>query len=121
MLERLSKVEREERVYNEMKKGTIEVFKVDYNTGNYLSNIKIGIYNDNKKLIKEGYTNNNGKFEINNLNIGNNLTIFLDAEILKIYYVFLVWTSLFWINSQSLIFPLKICCISSPVNTGDIL
>ena len=40
--------------------------------------------------------------------MGNNLTIFLDAEILKIYYVFLVWTSLFWVNSQSLIFPLKI-------------
>lgn len=65
-----NKIDSEVNIYNEMKKGSVKILKVDYLTSEYLANIKIGIYDKNKELIKEVYTDNDGKLEIDNINVG---------------------------------------------------
>ena len=55
---------------NYLKKGTLELSKVDYLTGDLLPNAEFEIYTINDELLFVGKTDSNGKLKVENLKIG---------------------------------------------------
>ena len=57
-------------IKNYLAKGVLEFTKVDKETGEYLPNTLIGIYNNQDELIYQGYTNDKGKIILEGIPIG---------------------------------------------------
>lgn len=57
-------------IVNYLKKGTLELLKVDANTGKAMSNVEFEIYNENDELIHQGKTNSDGLLIIDSIPIG---------------------------------------------------
>ena len=51
--------------------GTLEFFKIDVETGEFLPNVLIEVYNEEENLIYQGRTDLNGQIRIENLPYGN--------------------------------------------------
>ena len=58
-------------IKNYLAKGVLEFTKIDSETGEFLPNTKVGIYNNKDELIYEGYTNENGKIILEGIPVGN--------------------------------------------------
>ena len=64
-------VETKITINNYLKKGSVTITKVSSLTGNPLENAKIGIFNENDKLIYSALTDSEGKIILNDLPIGS--------------------------------------------------
>ena len=64
-------VEAKITINNYLKKGNVTITKVSSLTGNPLENAKIGIFNENDKLIYSALTDSEGKIILNDLPIGS--------------------------------------------------
>lgn len=57
-------------VENKLKKGTIEIIKIDKDTGKPLEGVRIGLFNKNGELVFSGLTDKQGMITIDNLCYG---------------------------------------------------
>lgn len=71
---------------NKPYRGTLEFSKIDLNTGKFLSNVLIEIYNEKDELVYRGLTDDEGKIIVENLAYGKYYIV--EKKALEGYYLF---------------------------------
>lgn len=66
--------------------GTLEFFKIDFATRDFLANVLIEIYNEKDELVYVGYTDKEGHIVVDNLSFGKYYIV--EKEALEDYYLF---------------------------------